>query len=69
MRVGDDRAKSASMQRLLKEFKNVAFHDGESVDDFAMHINGLVASLAQAWRGNGGQPCGEEDPCAWSPIR
>lgn len=49
MRVGDDRAKSASMQRLLKEFKNVAFHDGESVDDFAMHINGLVASLAQAW--------------------
>lgn len=47
MRVGDDRVKSANVQRLLKEFENVAFHDGESVDDFAMRINGLVASLRE----------------------
>ena len=45
MRVGDDRVKSANVQRLLKEFENVAFHDGESVGDFAMRINGLIASL------------------------
>ena len=47
MRVGDDRVKSASVQRLLKEFENVAFHDGESVGDFAMRINGLVGSLRE----------------------
>ncbi|CAN6381799.1 unnamed protein product [Urochloa humidicola] len=47
MRVGDDRVKSVSVQRLVKEFENVAFRDGESVDDFAMRINGLVASLRE----------------------
>ncbi|XP_062230147.1 uncharacterized protein LOC133927761 [Phragmites australis] len=47
MRVSDDRVKSASVQRLLKEFENVAFRDGESVDDFAMRINGLVGSLRE----------------------
>ena len=47
MRVGDDRVKSANVQRLLKKFENVTFHDGESVDDFAMRINRLVASLRE----------------------
>ncbi|XP_072146608.1 uncharacterized protein [Setaria viridis] len=47
MRVGDDRVKSASVQRLLKEFENVAFRNGESVNDFTMRINGLVASLCE----------------------
>jgi hypothetical protein len=47
MRVGDDRVKSASLQRLLKEYENVMFHNGESVDDFAMHINRLVTSLRE----------------------
>jgi hypothetical protein len=45
MRVGDDRVKSTSMQRLLKELENVVFCDGESVGDFTLRINGLVASL------------------------
>jgi formylmethanofuran dehydrogenase subunit C len=45
MRVGDERIKSVSLQRLLKEYKNVAF--GESVDDFAMRINGLVTILRE----------------------
>jgi hypothetical protein len=33
------------VQRMLKEFENIAFHDGESVDDFAMRINALAADL------------------------
>jgi hypothetical protein len=47
MRFGDERIKSVSLQRLLKEYKNVAFRDGESVDDFAMRINGLVTILRE----------------------
>jgi hypothetical protein len=31
----------------LKEYENVMFHNGESVDDFAMHINRLVTSLRE----------------------
>mgnify|MGYP003703346709 CR=1 FL=1 len=45
MRAGDDRVKSASMQRLMKEFENMAFRDGETVGNFAMRINRLTASL------------------------
>lgn len=45
MRVGAERVKEANAQRLLKEFENIAFHDGESVDDFAMRINALAADL------------------------
>ncbi|KAL6633643.1 hypothetical protein ACP70R_026314 [Stipagrostis hirtigluma subsp. patula] len=44
-RVGDDRVKSANVQRILKEFETVAFHAGESVDEFAVRIDGLVTSL------------------------
>ncbi|KAL6639641.1 hypothetical protein ACP70R_023372 [Stipagrostis hirtigluma subsp. patula] len=47
MRVGDDRVKSANVERLLKAFENVAFRDGETVDEFVMRINGLVASLRE----------------------
>jgi hypothetical protein len=47
MRVGDDRVKAASVQRLWKEYENVAFRDGETVGDFALRINGLVASLRE----------------------
>jgi hypothetical protein len=45
MRVGAGRVKEANAQRLLKEFENIAFCDGESVDDFAMRINALAADL------------------------
>ena len=45
MRVGAERVKEANAQRLLKEFENIAFSDGESVDDFAMRINALAADL------------------------
>jgi hypothetical protein len=45
MRLGAGRVKEANAQRLLKEFENIAFCDGESVDDFAMRINALAADL------------------------
>jgi hypothetical protein len=49
MRVGAERVKEANAQCLLKEFENIAFHDGESVDDFAMRINALAADLRMSW--------------------
>ena len=45
MRVGADRVKEANAQRLLKDFENIAFKEGETVDDFAMRINALAADL------------------------
>ncbi|XP_072149568.1 uncharacterized protein [Setaria viridis] len=45
MRVGADRVKEANAQRLLKEFENISFKDGEMVDDFAMRISSLAENL------------------------
>jgi hypothetical protein len=36
MRVGGDRVRKASSQKLRREYKQLAFHDGESVKDFSM---------------------------------
>jgi hypothetical protein len=36
MRVGRDRVHNASLQKLRREYKQLAFHDGESVKDFSM---------------------------------
>jgi hypothetical protein len=47
MRIDDDRVKAASVQRLLKEYENICFRDGESVSDFALRISDLVASLRE----------------------
>jgi hypothetical protein len=45
MRVGADRVKDANAQRLLMDFENIIFNDGETVDDFAMRINGMALDL------------------------
>jgi hypothetical protein len=45
MRIGVDRVKEVNAQRLLKEFENIAFKDGESIDDFGMRITNLVGNL------------------------
>jgi hypothetical protein len=45
MKVGADRVKEINVQKLLKEFENVEFKDGESVEDFGMRIVNLVATL------------------------
>ena len=47
MRVGDNRVKSSVVQRLVMEFENITLHDRESVDDFAMHVIGLVDKLGE----------------------
>jgi hypothetical protein len=47
MRAGNDRVKFVSLQHLLKEFENIAFHDGASVDDFTMRMNELIFSLCE----------------------
>ena len=47
MRVGDNRVKSSVVQRLVMEFENITLHDRESVDDFAMHVIGLIDKLGE----------------------
>ena len=47
MRMGDSRVQEANAQKLLKEFENVAFMDGESIDEFAMRLSSLVANLRE----------------------
>jgi len=45
MRIGDARVKEANAQLFLKQFETIAFHDGESVDEFVVRICGLVGKL------------------------
>ena len=45
MRFGADRVKDVNAQKLLKEFENISFKEGETTDEFSMRINGLVANL------------------------
>jgi hypothetical protein len=40
-RIGSDRARKTTLQALHKEWENLAFKPGESVDDFALHLNTL----------------------------
>jgi hypothetical protein len=46
MRVGDDRVKKAAAQQLRSQFDRAMFREGESVEDFALRLNGMVATLA-----------------------
>ncbi|CAN6286494.1 unnamed protein product [Urochloa humidicola] len=46
-RVGDERVKQASVQRLLKEFETVVHVDGENIDDLAARIDGLAVQLRE----------------------
>ncbi|WVZ83513.1 hypothetical protein U9M48_030655 [Paspalum notatum var. saurae] len=52
MRVGEDRVKTASVQRLTKDFENLRWKDGESVDDFAVRVNTLIGGLRELGEGN-----------------
>jgi hypothetical protein len=45
MRLGVDRVKEVNAQKLLQEFENIKFKDGEFVDDFGMRITNLVGNL------------------------
>jgi hypothetical protein len=45
MRIRVDRVKEVNIQKLLKEFENIEFKEGESVEDFGMRITNLVANI------------------------
>ncbi|CAN6269758.1 unnamed protein product [Urochloa humidicola] len=45
MRVGDDRVRKNAAQQLQRDFELAAFMDGESVEDFALRMQGMQATL------------------------
>jgi hypothetical protein len=45
MRQGDERVHEANAQKLLGAFENIKFHDGETIDEFAMRLNTLASEL------------------------
>ena len=49
MYVGSDRAKKATVQLLKQEYANLKFKDGESMEDFSLHLQTLISKL----RGHG----------------
>lgn len=46
MRVGDDRVRKSSAQRVRRQYEELTFKDGEGVEDFALRLTGLVNQLA-----------------------
>jgi hypothetical protein len=45
MRVSDDRVKMAKTQQLHRKFEFTTFNDGETIEDYAMHLSGMVVDL------------------------
>jgi hypothetical protein len=45
MRVGDDRVKKATTQLLRRKFDLITFDNGETVEDYALRLSGMVAHL------------------------
>ena len=45
IRVGTDRVRKSTVQKLRREWELLTFRNGESVDDFALHLSGLMSSL------------------------
>jgi hypothetical protein len=41
-RIGSDRARRSTLQKLCQERENLAFKPGEDVDDFALRLNTLM---------------------------
>jgi transposase InsO family protein len=46
MRIGGDRVRKVSSQKLWREYEQLAFRDGESVEDFSMRLTNLTNQLA-----------------------
>ena len=42
MRIGDDRVRKSTAQSLRAEYEQIAFRDGESVEDFALRLSNIV---------------------------
>ena len=45
LRIGDERARDASAQQLRREFGNLSFKEGESVNEFGIRITALATNL------------------------
>ena len=45
MHVGSDRAKKVTVQLLKHEYATLKFKDGESVEDFSLHLQSLINKL------------------------
>ena len=46
MRIGDDRIRKTSAQRLRRQFEELTLRDGEGVEDFALRLTGIVNQLS-----------------------
>jgi hypothetical protein len=46
MRIGDERVRKSTAQSLRVEYEQITFHDGESVEDFALCLSNIVQRLA-----------------------
>jgi hypothetical protein len=44
-RLSSDRARLSSAQRVRRQYENIAFHDGESLDNFALRLAKMVHEL------------------------
>ena len=45
LRIGDERGRDASAQQLHREFGNLSFKEGESVNEFGIRITTLATNL------------------------
>ena len=45
LRIGDERERDASAQQLHREFRNLSFKEGESVNEFGIRITTLATNL------------------------
>jgi predicted methyltransferase len=46
MRIDDDHVKKAMAQQLHRKFDLATFDNGETIDDYALRLSGMVAHLA-----------------------
>lgn len=46
MRVGDDHVRKSTAHKLRRKFDLAMFDDGETVEDYALRMNGMAAHLA-----------------------
>jgi hypothetical protein len=45
MRVSVDRVREERRQKLYKDFDNLTFKSGETIEDFSMHVSAIVVEL------------------------
>ena len=46
MRIGDDRVRKTSAQRVRRQYEELALREGEGVEDFALRLTNIVSQLA-----------------------